>query len=167
MTFAKFDQIQWIVTKHKIGMVSRNNQHLIIIILSEEEVKIKFLLLCLEKYLFSVVSKENVLFSTITRNVTLSRKVALVVNILFLDFVMIHWIQRHSFWKNSIIPPLKAPGSCSPAVPLILRADIRFTTTSLITVDTLVYLLRRLLYNLLILNYCYGLRRSALPLSGI
>ena len=60
------------MTKHKISMVSRNNQHLIIIILSDEVAKIKFLL-CLEKYLFSVVSKENVLFSTITRNVTLSR----------------------------------------------------------------------------------------------
>ena len=53
-------------------------------------------LLCLNRYLFSVVngnrnlprcSKENVLSITITENVTMSRYVVLVV---FLDFVMIH-----------------------------------------------------------------------------
>ena len=71
-----------------------------------------FLLLCLDMYLFSVVSgyrylprgsKENVLSITITRNVTMSRKAVLVVTILFLDFVMIHWIhwiQWHSFRKK-------------------------------------------------------------------
>ena len=55
----------------------------------------KFLLLCLDRYLFSVVSanrclprgsKENVLSTTFTRNITMSRYGVLV----FLDFVMFH-----------------------------------------------------------------------------
>ena len=63
-------------------MVTRNTLHLIIIIFSEEVVKMKFLLLCMDKYLFSVVSdnrylprtsKGNVLSTTITGNVTMPR----------------------------------------------------------------------------------------------
>ena len=60
-------------------MVTRNTPHLIF---SEEVVKIKFLQLCMDKYLFSVVSgnrylptgsKGNVLSTTITGNVAMSR----------------------------------------------------------------------------------------------
>ena len=70
------------MARHKIGMVTRNTPHLIIVILSEEVVKMKFVLLCLDRYLFSVVSgngylprgsKENMLSTTITGNVTMSR----------------------------------------------------------------------------------------------
>ena len=59
----------------------------------------KFLLLCLDKYLFSVVSgnrylprgsKENIHSTIITGTVTMSRWVVLVVTILFFDIVMIH-----------------------------------------------------------------------------
>ena len=76
-------------------MVTRNAPHLVIVIFSDEVVKMEFL----DRYLFSVVienrylprgSKENVLSITITQNVTMSRKVLLVVTILFLDFVIIH-----------------------------------------------------------------------------
>ena len=82
--------------KHKISMVTRNNPHLVIVILSDEVVEMKCFLPCLDKYLFSAVSgnrymchkcvinlnnaidncmcsKENVLSSTITRNVTMYR----------------------------------------------------------------------------------------------
>ena len=48
--------IQWIVTKHKIGMVTRNTPCLVIIIFWDEVVKMKFLLLCLDRYLFNVVN---------------------------------------------------------------------------------------------------------------
>ena len=103
--------IQWIVTKYKIWMAMRNTLYLVIVIFSDKVTKMKFLLLCLDRYLFNVVSgniylprcsKENVLSITITGNVTtcMSRKVVLVVTILFLDFVIIHWIrwiQWHSF----------------------------------------------------------------------
>ena len=50
-------------------------------------------------------SKDNVFYTTITGNITMSRYVVLVVTILFLDFVMIHWIrwiQWHSSRKNFI-----------------------------------------------------------------
>ena len=76
-------------------MVTRNTPCLIIVILSDEVVNMKFLLLCLDRYLFSVVSgnrclprgiKENVLSTTFTRNITMSRHGVLV----FLDFVMFH-----------------------------------------------------------------------------
>ena len=69
------------MTKHKIGMVTRNTPCLIIVIISDEVVKMNFLLLCLNRYSFSVVSanrylprssKENVLSTTITGNVTMS-----------------------------------------------------------------------------------------------
>ena len=74
------------MTKHKIGMVTRNTPHPIIVVLSDEVVKISFLLICMDRYQFSVVSgnrsidtylprgsKENVLSTTITKNVTMSR----------------------------------------------------------------------------------------------
>ena len=70
------------MTKHKIGMVTRNASYLIIVVLSDEVVKINFLLLCLDRYLFSMVghnryllrsSKENVLSTAITGNVTMTR----------------------------------------------------------------------------------------------
>ena len=56
--------------------------HLVIVIFLEKVVKIKFLLICLDRYLFSVVSskrylpkgsKENALSITITKNVTMFR----------------------------------------------------------------------------------------------
>ena len=88
------------MTKHKIGMVTRNTPHLVIVIFSDEVVKMIFLLLCLDGYLFIVVivvirylprgSKENVLSITITGNVTMYKYAMLVVTVLFLDFVMIH-----------------------------------------------------------------------------
>ena len=62
-------------------MVTRNTPHLVIGIFLDE-VRIKFLLLCLDRYLFSVVSgnrylpmgsKENVVSSTTSGNVTMSR----------------------------------------------------------------------------------------------
>ena len=68
--------------KHKIGKVTRNTPHLLIVILSDEAVKMIFLLLCLDRYLFSVLplgryllplTKENVLSTTITLNVTMCR----------------------------------------------------------------------------------------------
>ena len=68
--------------KHKIGMVTRNTSHVVIVILSEEVVKMEFFLLYLDRYLFSVVSgsrylpkgsKESVLSITIAGNVTVSR----------------------------------------------------------------------------------------------
>ena len=55
---------------------------LVIVIFSDARVKMKCLLLCLDRYLFSVVSgnrhlprgsKENVLSTAITKNVTMSR----------------------------------------------------------------------------------------------
>ena len=57
-------------------------EYLVIVIFSDDLVEIKFLLLCLDRYLFSVVSgnrylprgsKENVLSTTITGNITISR----------------------------------------------------------------------------------------------
>ena len=70
------------MTKHKIGMVTRNIPHLIIVIFSDQVVKMKVLILCLDRHLFSVVSgnrylprgsKENVLSTTIIGNITMSR----------------------------------------------------------------------------------------------
>ena len=39
------------MTKHKIGMVGRNTPHLVIVIFSDDAVKMKFLLLCQDRYL--------------------------------------------------------------------------------------------------------------------
>ena len=70
------------MTKHNIGMVTRNTPNLIIVIISEKAVKLKFCVLCLDRYLFSVVSgnkylhrgsKENVLSTIISGNVTMCR----------------------------------------------------------------------------------------------
>ena len=70
---------------------------MVIVILSDEVVKIKLLELCLDRYLLSVVSgnryllrgsKQNVRSTTIIRNVTMSRLLVLVVTIL--SFVIIH-----------------------------------------------------------------------------
>ena len=70
------------MTKYRTGTVTRNTQHMIIVILSDKVVKMKNLLLCLDRYLFSVVtgnrylprgSEENVLSTTITENVIMSR----------------------------------------------------------------------------------------------
>ena len=44
------------MTKHKIGKVISNTPCLIIVIISDEVVKMIFLLLCLDRYLFNVVS---------------------------------------------------------------------------------------------------------------
>ena len=51
------------MTKYKIGMVTRNTPHLVIAIFSDEVVKMKFLvhLLCLDRYLFSMVSSNRYL----------------------------------------------------------------------------------------------------------
>ena len=65
-----------------MGKVTRNTPCLVIVIFSDEVVKMKFQLLCRDRYLFSVVSgnrylprgcKENVLSTTITGDVTMSR----------------------------------------------------------------------------------------------
>ena len=65
------------MTKNKIGMVTMKTP-----IFSDEVVKMNILLLCLDRYLFSVVSvnryllrdsKDNVLLTTITGTVTMSR----------------------------------------------------------------------------------------------
>ena len=70
------------MTKNKIGMVTRNISHLVIVIFSDEVVKMNILLICLDRYLFRVVngnrylprdSKENILSTTITGTVTMSR----------------------------------------------------------------------------------------------
>ena len=70
------------MARHKIGMVTRNTPCLVIVRFSDEVVKMKFLLLCLDRYLCSVVSgngylprgsKENILSTTITGNLTMSR----------------------------------------------------------------------------------------------
>ena len=70
------------MTKHKIGMVTRNKSHMVVVIFPDEVVKMKFLERCLDRYVFSVVngnrylprgSKENVLSTTITGNVTIFR----------------------------------------------------------------------------------------------
>ena len=68
--------------KAQIGMVTRNMPHLVIVIFSDEVVKMKILLQYLDRYLLSVVrdnrylprgSKEKVLSITITGSVTMSR----------------------------------------------------------------------------------------------
>ena len=60
--------------KAQIGMVTRNMPHLVIVIFSDEVVKLNFSLPCLDWYLFSVLSgnrylprgsRENVLSTTI------------------------------------------------------------------------------------------------------
>ena len=70
------------MTKHKIGMITRNTPCLVIVIFSDEVVKMKYLIIFLERYLLNVVignryqprgSKENVLSNTITGNVTMAR----------------------------------------------------------------------------------------------
>ena len=70
------------MTEHKIGMVTRNTPCLVIVIFSDEVVKMRFLQLCLDRYLFSVVNhsrylpmgcKENVLSTTTTGNIIMSR----------------------------------------------------------------------------------------------
>ena len=81
-------------------------------IFSDEVIKMKIVLLHLDSYLFSVISanrylprgsKGNILPITIT-DVTVSREVEPIVNMPFLDFFMIHWIQWNSFVKISIVP---------------------------------------------------------------
>ena len=76
------------MTKHKIRMDTRNTPCLVIVIFSDEVVKIKFLLLCLGRYLFSAVignrylpggSKENVFSIVIIGSVTMSTQVMLVM----------------------------------------------------------------------------------------
>ena len=68
--------------KAQIGIGTRNMPHLVIVIFSDEVVKMNFSLPCLDWYVFSVVSgniylprgsKENVLSTTIIGNVTMSR----------------------------------------------------------------------------------------------
>ena len=70
------------MTKLDIGMVTRNVPRLVIVIFSDEVVKISILLLFLDRYLFIVVSgnrylprgsKEIVLSTIITMNITMSR----------------------------------------------------------------------------------------------
>ena len=57
-------------------------------------------------------SNEKTLCITCTGNVSVSRWVKTLVTILLLDLVMIHWIQRNSFRKNSIMLVSKeVPGS--------------------------------------------------------
>ena len=78
--FPKWHWIQWIMTKHTIKNITRNTPHLVIVTFWDEALQIKILLLCLDRYLCSVVigkrylpkgSKENVLYIIITRNVTM------------------------------------------------------------------------------------------------
>ena len=70
------------MTMYKIRMVTRNTTHLVIVIFSCEVEKMKFLLLCLDRNLFCVVSSnrylprgsnETILSVAITVNITISR----------------------------------------------------------------------------------------------
>ena len=70
------------MTKCKIGMVAQNAPCLVIVVFSDEVVKMKCLVIYLDRYLFSVVngnkylprgSKENILSITIAGNVTMAR----------------------------------------------------------------------------------------------
>ena len=77
-----------------MGIVTSNTSCLVTDIF-RDEVKMKFLLICLDRYLFSLVrgnrylcrgSVENVLSITITGNVTMFRWVVLVVTVVFFGF---------------------------------------------------------------------------------
>ena len=77
---------------------------LVIVMFSDVVVKMKFILLCLDWYLFIMVignrysprGRKKVFSITIIGTVTMSRQVMQVAIILFLDLVMIHWIQQYS-----------------------------------------------------------------------
>ena len=111
--FLWIQRIQWIMTKSKTSMVTREILHLTIDTFLDVVVKNNFPLLPVDWYLFRVVSgnrylprgsNENTLYITSTGNVSVSRWVITLVTIPLLDFVMIHWIQWNSFGKNSISP---------------------------------------------------------------
>ena len=114
MTFW-IQQIQWIMTKSKTSMATRDILHPIIVTFLDVVIKRNLPLLPVDWYLFRVMtgnrylprgSNENALFMTSTGNVSVSRWLITLATIPLLDFVMIqwiHWIQWNSFRKNSIV----------------------------------------------------------------
>ena len=105
--------IQWIMTKSKSSMVTRDIVYLTVDTLLDIVVISNFPLLSVGWYLFRVLSgnryltrgsNKNTLCITSTGNVSVARRVIHLIAILLLDLVMIHWIhwiQRESFRENS------------------------------------------------------------------
>ena len=127
--FLWIQRIQWIMTKSKSSMVTRDILYLAIDIFLNTVVKSNFPLLSVGWYLFRVVtgniylprhSNENTICITSTGNVSVARWVISLVTILFLDLVMIHWIcwiQGEPFRENSIVLHLSvilSTGGCLP-----------------------------------------------------
>ena len=108
-------RIQWIMTKSKSSMVTRSITHLATDILPVLIIQNVFSLLPLGRYLLPLTTLSRyqptnisgkLLFTTISRNVSIVRYRISLVTILLLDLVMIRWIQRKSFRENSIRPEL-------------------------------------------------------------
>ena len=111
--FPWIQRIQWIMTKSKSSMVTRDITHLPIDTLPVLVIQHVFSLLPLGRYLLLLTtlnryqpagSSGKLLFTTISRNVSICRYRISLVTILLLDLVMIHWIrwiQRKSFRENS------------------------------------------------------------------
>ena len=103
------------MTKSRSGMVTKVITHLLTEILPVLVIKSAFSLLPLGRYLLPITTQNRYqptdsswkfFFTTTSRNVTIVRYRISLVTILLLDLVMIHWIhwiQRKSFRKNSII----------------------------------------------------------------
>ena len=105
-----FQRIQWTITKSKSGMVTKFITHLLTDTLPVLIIKRAFSLIPLGRYLLPVTtwnrnqstgSSGKFFFTTKSRNVTIVRCRMSLVTIVVMDFVMIHWIQRKSFRKNS------------------------------------------------------------------
>ena len=113
--FHWIQRIQWIMTKSKSSMVTRDILHLTKVTFLDIVVKSNFPLVSVGWYLHGVVigngylprgSNENTPCITSTGNVSVARWVIPLVTILLLDMVMIHWIrwiQGKSFRENSNI----------------------------------------------------------------
>ena len=111
--FLWIQRIQWIMTKSKNCMVTRDILYLRIDTFLDIVVKSNLPLLSVGWYLFRVVSgnrylprgsNENTLCIASTDNVSVARWVIPLVATLLLDLVMIHWIrwiQGKSFRENS------------------------------------------------------------------
>ena len=111
--FPWIQRIQWIMTKSKSSMVTRGITHLATDTLPMVVIQSIFSLLPLGRYLLLLTlnryqptnSSGKLLFTTISRNVSIVRYRISLVTILLLDLVMIHWIRwirRKSFRENSI-----------------------------------------------------------------
>ena len=113
--FPWIQRMQWIMTKSKSSMVTKDILYLTIDTFLDIVVKSNFPLLSAGWYLFRVVSgnrylprgsNENTLCITSTGNVSVGRWVIPLVTILLLDLVMIHWIrwiQGKLFRENSSV----------------------------------------------------------------